>query len=450
MATRVKLKGKHSMLRKNRIRKPNEVIEIVVFLRDRTGIHFNLEDGHLAQADELLELVIEEQGLPAVAKQALALWIVSDLLDIRMKRSHQPYHIVQKWDELCAIYTDAKFEDIVKSEPVLMAQRDVYFTLEQERSIQNEEMLCLLYHEAKTHVIEGRYILYTEDYHRLAGIQALIHLGKYNPKEHIAANYRSLLVQFYPEHMYQKQKFLFFSPSKSNENMDCEEFMINAHQQISNEFGSKDIDDNICELYQKYLDICRTYPFYGSAFFNGQIERPVNRFKKFMNIGTDIKCIIAINTECVNIIDMEKNDCVLTVPFTQLSWRYREAQFDVDDDSMPCLFLQFLYDCPVKGRCTKLIEVYSREAKLMDALITSCVKHKLEIGAEPEDFVDGDESPSLDFHILRIRILLSLMHRRERQINIFYQLFSEPSSKPIHKMDRLCCSTYSCKGEKID
>lgn len=35
----------------------------------------------------------------------------------------------------------------------------------------NEQMLCLLYHEAKFNVVQGRYALYTEEYHRLAGLQ---------------------------------------------------------------------------------------------------------------------------------------------------------------------------------------------------------------------------------------------------------------------------------------
>lgn len=43
----------------------------------------------------------------------------------------------------------------------------------QEVYVTNEQMLCLLYHEAKFNIIEGRYVLYSEDYHRLAGLQVL-------------------------------------------------------------------------------------------------------------------------------------------------------------------------------------------------------------------------------------------------------------------------------------
>ena len=40
-------------------------------------------------------------------------------------------------------------------------------------------MLCLLYHEAKFNVVQGRYALYMEDYHRLAGLQVHISILYY-------------------------------------------------------------------------------------------------------------------------------------------------------------------------------------------------------------------------------------------------------------------------------
>ena len=108
-----------------------EPVEMVVFLRDRAGIYFHLEDGHLVRADELLELVIEEQGLPPEAREIFSLWFVSPILDIRLKGHHQPFQIIQQWDQLCALYTDAKNDNIRDSEPVLMVQRDVFYPKDQ-------------------------------------------------------------------------------------------------------------------------------------------------------------------------------------------------------------------------------------------------------------------------------------------------------------------------------
>ena len=53
---------------------------LVVFLRDRTGIHFSLDNSDLTQSDNLKHLTVYEQGLPAEAKNVLTLWLVSPLM----------------------------------------------------------------------------------------------------------------------------------------------------------------------------------------------------------------------------------------------------------------------------------------------------------------------------------------------------------------------------------
>lgn len=410
-----------------------EQAELVVFLRDREGIYFHLEDGHLARADELLDLVIEEQGLPPEAKEVFSLWFVSPILDIRLKGHHQPFHIIQQWDQLCALYTDAKNEEIRDSEPVLMVQRDVFYPKDQEVFVPNEQMLCLLYHEAKFNVVHGRYALYTEDYHRLAGLQALIHLGKYSDSTHMIGVYRSNLVQFYPAHMYTKQRFLFFAKTKPQ--TDCEELFMDAHKKVSEEYALLDIDKSLSILYRKYLEVCWTYPFYGSAFFSGQVETPTSRLKKLILPSADTEVWVAINTECITVIDRTHCDLLVSIPFCQLSWEFQDPDFDGDNDPPPCLFIQFLAasdeglvdDASLDGakgvveEVTKLLKIYSREAKLMDALIETCVRRKL--------------------------------HQRQRtQGNDYVDtgIFDSSSRKILNKLERLCLTTYTKDGEMLD
>lgn len=415
----------------------NDQTELVVFLRDRAGIYFHLEDGHLVRADELLELVIEEQGLPPGAKEVFSMWFVSPVLDVRLKGHHQPFQILQQWDQLCALYTDAKCDEIRDSEPVLMVQRDVFYPKDQEVFVTDQQMLCLLYHEAKFNVVQGRFALYMEDYHRLAGLQALIHLGKYSPQTHVLADYRANLVQFYPEHMYTKERFLFFAKAKAHA-QDCEEMFMDAHRKVSDEYVELDVDKSLSILYRKYLEICWSYPFYGAAFFTGQIETPTSRLKKLILPPPDTEVWVAINTDCVTIIDREKCDQLLSIPFSQLSWKFRDPDFDGDNDPPPCLFLQFLTDEPDPGTAaegldaeggpdvpggnlTKLLKIYSREAKLMDALIETCVRRKLhqQQGNPGIDFVDSG-------------------------------LFDSSSRKVLNKLDRLCLDTYTKAGEKLE
>ncbi|KAL8574241.1 hypothetical protein ACOMHN_065784 [Nucella lapillus] len=402
--------------------------ELVVFLRDRAGIYFHLEDGHLVRADELLELVIEEQGLPQEAKEVFSLWFVSPILDIRLKGHHQPFQIIQQWDQLCSLYTDAKNDEIRDSEPVLMLQRDVFYPKDQEVFVTNEQMLCLLYHEAKFNVVQGRYALYMEDYHRLAGLQALIHLGKYTRQTHMLADYRSSLMQFYPEHMYIKERFLFFARTKAHAK-DCEEMFMDAHKKASEEYADLDVDKSLSILYRKYLEVCWTYPFYGGAFFSGQVETPTGRIKKMILPPPDTEVWVAINMDCVTIIDRTRSELLLSLPFSQLSWEFRDPDFDGDNDPPPCLFLQFISNEPLPELeetgsglvLTKLLKVYSREAKLMDALIETCVRRKLHQrrGNPGIDFVDSG-------------------------------LFESSSRKILNKLERLCLSTFTKEGEKLE
>ena len=49
-------------------------------MRDRKGIHVNLEDGQLAEASDLFEIVLEQRGLPPESENVFSIWLVSPLL----------------------------------------------------------------------------------------------------------------------------------------------------------------------------------------------------------------------------------------------------------------------------------------------------------------------------------------------------------------------------------
>ncbi|XP_045176193.2 putative FERM domain-containing protein FRMD8P1 isoform X3 [Mercenaria mercenaria] len=369
-------------------------LDVCIFMRDRTGIHVQLEEGHQAEADDLFDIVLQDQGLPAECEDVFALWLVSPLLELRLKKKHKPFFMVQQWDELCSKYTDAKAEEIHDDEPVLMFQRNVFFPKEQEVNITYEQVLRILYHEAKYNVLEGRYILNSDEYHTLAGIQALLSMDKYNSRDHIIETYRASLHQYYPEHVYRKPSG-FFARRKSQGPKDAiEERWLNAHRQISQEYENEDIDSKRGELYRRYLEYLWPYPFYGAAFFDSFINKPQGKLG-FLKRSHNIETWTAINTNGVCLIDREKDEVLLAVPYTELCWEYGEPQFDVDDDSFPCVFLQFLVNerTPdgVERRVTKVLQVYSRQAKMMIALIESCVERKklLRRGIPAIDDVDG-------------------------------------------------------------
>jgi hypothetical protein len=399
----------------------DDVMNLVVFLRDKTGIHFTLEDAPVVQCSGLLELVIQEQNLPPEASHVFCLWLISPMLELRLKTHHNPFQVVQKWDELCSKYTSSSLDEIRKYEPILMVQRDVFFSREQEQQIENGQILSLLYHEANCKVIEGRYILHEEDYHYLAGLQAIIEHGPYDPTKHALSFYRSNLSTFYPDHMYVQSRFKFLN--RTNQ-VPCEELFREAHQQESE--GPQNIASrrSLIQLYQKYLKVLWTYPFYGGAFFNGNVETKMTGIRRFIMPKSDMRVSICINTEGVSIFNTEKDEFLLYVPFAELSWTYQDLIWDGDNDPPPTLMLQFICDEvheKLQGQpVTKLLQIYSKEAKLMDALIETCVSRKLEMLRSPgEDFVDAGVTE-----------------------------ISE--KKMLNKLDRLSLETYTQDGDQVD
>ncbi|VEN40443.1 unnamed protein product [Callosobruchus maculatus] len=56
------------------------------------------------------------------------------------------------------------------------------------------------------------------------------------------------------------------------------------------------------KLMKKYLEFCWSLPFYGSAFFEGQIEQPVRGLPSLIT-HQDIPVLVAINSKGIYIID---------------------------------------------------------------------------------------------------------------------------------------------------
>ena len=55
-------------------------MDVCIFMRDRSGIHCTLEEGHNAEAEDLFDIVLQEQGFPPECEDVFALWLVSPLI----------------------------------------------------------------------------------------------------------------------------------------------------------------------------------------------------------------------------------------------------------------------------------------------------------------------------------------------------------------------------------
>ena len=76
-------------------------------------------------------------------------------------------------------------------------------------------------------------------------------------------------------------------------------------------------------LVRKYLEFCWSLPYYGSAFFRGQIETPAKSLTSLV-INQDTEVIIAINSLGLHVIDptnvvRKDTTFILLISFVRLS-----------------------------------------------------------------------------------------------------------------------------------
>lgn len=55
-------------------------MDVCIFMRNRSGIHMQLDEGHNAEAEELFDIVVQENNLPKECEDVFSLWLVSPIL----------------------------------------------------------------------------------------------------------------------------------------------------------------------------------------------------------------------------------------------------------------------------------------------------------------------------------------------------------------------------------
>ncbi|CAN7937650.1 unnamed protein product [Ixodes hexagonus] len=106
-----------------------------------------------------------------------------------------------------------------------------------------------------------------------------------------------------------------------------------------------------------------------SAFFQGQVERPVTGIAALMN-HYDLPVLVAINREGVHVIDPSQPVVLMSLQYRQMSWDYACPAQPQNPDCLPCLFLQFQQPGQAD---TSVLQIFSKQAVLMDALISTIV-----------------------------------------------------------------------------
>lgn len=363
--------------------------DVLVYLADDTVVPLAVENLSSVSAHELHRTVHEVLQLPDVALEAFALWLVSPLLEVQLKPKHQPYKLGRQWPELLLRFTDATDDDVAMDEPSLQFRRNVFFPKRRELQIHDEEVLRLFYEEAKGNVLTARYPCDLEDCEVLGALVCRVQLGPYQPGQPAACTLREKLDSFLPAHLCKRGHGLFAAlRGRGAKTGPGEQGLLNAYRQVKEATGSEsEHEAALVSHYRAYLLKCHELPFYGCAFFHGEVDKPA---QGFLHRSGRKPVTVAISLEGVHVIDSKEKHVLLGLRFQELSWDHTSPE-----EEEPVLWLEFDGDSdgtPVN----KLLRIYSKQAELMSGLIEYCIE--LSQAAEstlPQESASGpQEAPS--------------------------------------------------------
>ncbi|XP_012972238.1 FERM domain-containing protein 8 isoform X2 [Mesocricetus auratus] len=361
--------------------------DVLVYLADDTVVPLAVENLSSISAHELHRAVHDVLQLPDVALEAFALWLVSPLLEVQLKPKHLPYKLGRQWPELLLRFTDASDDDVAMDEPSLQFRRNVFFPKHRELQIHDDEVLRLFYEEAKGNVLTARYPCDLEDCEVLGALVCRVQLGPYQPDQPAACTLREKLDSFLPAHLCKRGHGLFAAfRGRGSKTGSSEQGVLNAYRQVKEATGS-DSETTLGSHYRAYLLKCHELPFYGCAFFHGEVDKPA---QGFLHRGGRKPVTVAISLEGVYVIDSREKYVLLGLRFQELSWDHTSPE-----EEEPVLWLEF--DGDSEGTpVNKLLRIYSKQAELMSGLIEYCIE--LSQAAEPtlpqESASGSQEAPS--------------------------------------------------------
>ncbi|CAO1418753.1 unnamed protein product [Diamesa tonsa] len=340
-----------------------KVIPTVVYLMSRIAVHMEIEGTAQCPAQVMLAAALgcEELGISnkLLAQSVFGLWMTSQQIEIQLKPHHRPYAVRVAWPKLLEKHCHGNEIEKCSDEPMTTLRRNIFYPRRDEEKIKDPRILELLYEEARHNVLLGRYIMESAHSIMLGGIQARIELGPYNVHSHTVSYFRENQTRFLPAHVAKSQNWSWLPYSRQT----------SAEVRLLEQFKRVPTTATTRKLMRKYLEFCWALPFYGAAFFHGQVEQPVRGLMSLVQ-QKDIPVLIAINEKGIYVIDHVECTLLLGLKYDDLSWDFGKPPSANDDpECLPCIFIQF--GAVENGiTVTKLMQIFSRQAAMMDALIS--------------------------------------------------------------------------------
>ncbi|KAG7272716.1 hypothetical protein CRUP_038162 [Coryphaenoides rupestris] len=307
--------------------------------------------------DRAVQLTVE--GVGGVSVQELGR---------NLKPRHQPYKLCRQWQDLLYRFTEASEEDIAQDEPCLQYRRNVFYPKSKELQMEDEGVLRLLYEEARSNILSDRYPCDPDHWTNLGALSLALEEGVGLDNQTLAAVIKEKkLVSYLPASVaYGCGGLLSTLRGRGGRQAALEHKLLEEYRKVCSSGPSDTL-----HLLHQYLQTCHALPYYGCAFFCGEIDKPVQGLlqrvkRKAVNVGISLDGVYVMDVK-----EKEEGD-------SHILW----LEFDGEEEGTPV---------------NKLLKIYSKQAELMSGLIEFCVELRSPSGAGAmavaaavvEDEVDG-------------------------------------------------------------
>ncbi|XP_047235327.1 FERM domain-containing protein 8 [Girardinichthys multiradiatus] len=342
--------------------------DVLVYLFGESAVHLSVEGLGSVSVQELGHSVREALHIPESTQDPFAFWLCSPLLELQLKPRHQPYKLCRQWQDLLYRFTEASEDDISQDEPYIQYRRNVFYPKSKELQIEDETVLRLLYEEARSNVLSGRYPCDPEHWAGLGALSLALEEGAGLDSQQATTKIREKkLSSFVPAHVAMGSGGFFSTlRGKSSRQAELEQKLSEEYRKISTSTGTSAEPQ---QLLHQYLSMCHILPYYGCAFFCGEIDKPV---QGILQRGKRKAVSVGICLDGVYVMDVKEKHVLLGLCFSELSW---DHSYPEEEGDSHILWLEF--DGEEDGTpVNKLLKIYSKQAELMSGFIEFCVELK--------------------------------------------------------------------------
>ncbi|XP_071792217.1 krev interaction trapped protein 1-like [Asterias amurensis] len=282
-----------------------EPIRIAVHLMDLDGSHVMLD--LTAGSNTTVSQLLKQLDLPRGCQHAFAFWIASQSLHLQMRPEHKPVLHVKQWSMIIRQLTNYNPET---EQPLLYLRRDALLSVEDERAIKDPQAVKMFFDECLLNVLKGMYPCSDADAITLAGIYMQIVYGDHDARKHKP----TFLSNVNLRHFIPAMKL--DTVSQGGRSVNWPQKILAEHRNITQK-GVKDVT----KLHLLYLEHCRAFNVYGSAYFFGSAQLGPSPGRQSSGSNRSLAVFVGVNSRGIHLINAISKSVLPTVGYRQgLTW----------------------------------------------------------------------------------------------------------------------------------